>query len=113
MLVGTLVAPAVAGPKPPKHWNLYQDKLGAYVCTTGDPKGQTLIAHPFETQAGCLAAMTTPPTIEYALTPASPNGAADWYVSDVSLAWTVTFLPGLEHAPEARARWLRGPEHHG
>jgi hypothetical protein len=90
---------ASAAPKPTKHWNLYQDKLGAYVCTTADPKGQTLIAHPFATQAECLAAMTTPPTIEYALTPASPNGAADWYVSDVSLAWTVTFLPGLDLAP--------------
>jgi hypothetical protein len=32
----------------------------------------------------------TAPTIGYTLSPAAPNGLADWYTSDVTLDWTVT-----------------------
>ncbi|HEU4527389.1 MAG TPA: hypothetical protein VFT80_05625, partial [Actinomycetota bacterium] len=80
LLVVGLVAPAVAGPRPPKPWNLYQDKLGAYVCSTAVPKGQVLIAGPFGNQAACLAAMTAEPTIVW------DSGIADgdsFYVGSV------------------------------
>jgi hypothetical protein len=33
---------------------------------------------------------STPPVIDYVLNPASPDGANGWYVSDVTLTWTVT-----------------------
>ena len=33
---------------------------------------------------------TTPPSISYVLNPASPDGANGWYVSDVTLTWTVS-----------------------
>jgi hypothetical protein len=33
---------------------------------------------------------TTPPDISYVLTPASPDGSNGWYVSDVTLTWTIT-----------------------
>lgn len=32
---------------------------------------------------------TTPPAISYVLNPAAPDGANEWYVSDVALTWTV------------------------
>jgi hypothetical protein len=33
---------------------------------------------------------TTPPVIDYVLTPSSPDGVNGWYKSDVTLEWTVT-----------------------
>ena len=33
---------------------------------------------------------TTPPVISYAITPATPDGGAGWYRSNVTLTWTVT-----------------------
>jgi hypothetical protein len=33
---------------------------------------------------------STPPSISYVLDPASPDGSNGWYVSDVTLTWTVT-----------------------
>ncbi|HWJ82878.1 MAG TPA: PxKF domain-containing protein [Nocardioides sp.] len=33
---------------------------------------------------------TTPPAISYSLSPASPDGAHDWYKSNVAVDWTVT-----------------------
>lgn len=93
VLVGGLIAPASAAPK--KHWNLYQDRLGAYVCTTGDPRGQTLVAHPFGNQAACLATLETPPVIDVTVTPSDPDGDHGWYQSNVRIDWKVTDAPGV------------------
>jgi hypothetical protein len=96
LLVAMVLTPLAAGAKPPasKVWNIYQDKLGAYTVTSSAPKGQTLIEGPFPTQAEATAALTQPPVIEYALNPASPNGANGWYSSgNVGLTWNV-YVPG-------------------
>ena len=41
---------ALAGPKPVKSWNIYQDKLGAFTVSTAVPKGQSLVAGSFGTR---------------------------------------------------------------
>jgi hypothetical protein len=38
----------------------------------------------------CSSTDTTPPDISYVLNPSTPDGANGWYVSDVTLTWTVS-----------------------
>jgi hypothetical protein len=94
-LVAAILVPAtaLAGPKPAKTWSLYVDKLGAYSVSTAVPKGQSLVAGPFGTQAAAWATLSTPPTIEYLLTPSAPDGAHGWFTGNVTLDWTITDAP--------------------
>lgn len=64
-LAASVLAPAtaMAAPKPPRSWNIYQDKLGAFTVSTAIPKGQSLVAGPFGTQAAAQAYMATPPAL--------------------------------------------------
>jgi hypothetical protein len=53
----------------------------------GGPTAKTTITGEYEL---VVPSDTTPPVISYALTPLSPDGSNGWYVSDVTLVWTVT-----------------------
>jgi hypothetical protein len=81
--------PAAAKEKPPKEFSIFLDKNGVYACISGNPKGQTKVAGPWPDQATCQSKLTTPPTIDYLLSPASPDGQSGWYTSNVLLSWTV------------------------
>lgn len=86
LVLGVLAPSAMAGPKPPKAWSIYQDKLGPYTVTTAVPKGQTFVSGPYVTQAEAQAILSTPPTVVPATTPTSPDGNNGW--SRLTCCWT-------------------------
>lgn len=88
-LLALVPATALAGPKPAKHWNIYRDKLGVFSITTSDPKGQTLIADPFATQAEAQAYMASPPVL---LWTGSIADGDSFYVGAVPAAPVVTVV---------------------
>jgi len=71
----------------------------AILSSTGGPRGSVTVtcsgAKDFAGNVGSTSVTYsvtdgTPPVVDYALNPATPNGANGWYTGAVSLDWTVT-----------------------